>query len=214
MRVLVRVARAVVFHLRAQDIRQPRVVQIVRLHHDRIGIRLFAAQEGVDRVGLEPRVPAEPDFRAVLAQRRAQQFQAHGAQGLRLFHPGSVKPLERLDAVGRVVLHALEDDDAAAWRVDLVLLDVELLRHAHRGDLVLQQPLDRLLKALLHLADARPTSPGVHQAALDQQLSEEMGLPRASTAVHAFVAGSLQQRDIRPRGLNLEVHCFGSTMTR
>jgi hypothetical protein len=43
---------------------------------------------------------------------------ATGAERLRLFAPGSLETLQRLDAFGCMVLHALEGDYTVAWRLD------------------------------------------------------------------------------------------------
>jgi hypothetical protein len=57
--------------------------------------------------------------------------------------------------VGRVVLHALEDDQAVtALGLDDGLLHLEVSARVHLLDLEFKQTLDRLGQALLHLAHA------------------------------------------------------------
>jgi hypothetical protein len=54
-------------------------------------------------------------------------FQDRQRERLRFLDPGAVHTLKRLDRVGGVVLHALKQDDATTWRLDLGL-NIELSR--------------------------------------------------------------------------------------
>ena len=64
---------------------------------------------------------------------------------MRFLDPCPFEPLKRLDGFRRVVLHTLEDDDPITGRLNLVLVDAELVTHTEVLDLLLQQPLGRFL---------------------------------------------------------------------
>jgi hypothetical protein len=53
-----------------------------------------------------------------------------------------------------MILHALEENHAAAWGANLRYQDFEATTEAKRCDLVLDQALRRLLKRPLHLPQA------------------------------------------------------------
>ncbi len=165
----------------------------VGLEQHRAGRRRAAAEQLVHRVALAGRVPREPQLRPRLAQGRAQQVQAADRQGLRLLDPGDVVALQRLDALGGVVLHALEDDAAAPRPQDAVGQHPEVAAEAQRLDLVLDQPLDRLVERALHLADAHRPHRRRLDAAPHQQLGERVRLAGAAAAMHGLVARRRQQ---------------------
>jgi predicted NBD/HSP70 family sugar kinase len=99
------------------------------------------------RVGLLARVPSEPQLAVRLADGWAQQVKAGLAQALSFLHPSAVVTLQRLDTVGGVVLHALEDDHAVALLgLDDGFLHLEVSASVHGLNLGLQQPLDRLVQ--------------------------------------------------------------------
>jgi hypothetical protein len=104
-----------------------------------------------------------------------------------------------------VVLHPLEDNQAVTvLRLDDRLLNLEVSARAHLLDLQLEQALDRLRQALLHLTHADRAPPLVHQMRLDDHLGEEVRLPRTSPAMRALIAGRLQEREAPFGGLDLE----------
>jgi hypothetical protein len=53
-----------------------------------------------------------------------------------------------------VILHASEDDEAVAGRLDLVAVYPEVTTEAERRDLAFDQPLARLRQRALRLANA------------------------------------------------------------
>ena len=73
-----------------------------------------------------------------------------------LFPPPALERLQRLDAVGRVVVHPLEDYQAILGRPDLGLVDLEpvSLAQAVFVHLGFDQRLGRLRQIRLHLTDA------------------------------------------------------------
>ena len=121
--------------------REPRVVLIVDLDHDAFVWRLWATQQALNGVSVEPGVPCEPKLRTWLTDCGAKNIQRELGNTLRLFNPRDVVTLKRLDAVSRVVLQALKDNDAAVNRFDLELFDLKHVSHAKLIDLVLQQLL-------------------------------------------------------------------------
>src|SRR5262249_60521226 len=93
-----------------------------------------------------------------------------------------------------VILHAAEDDDAVARRLDLVGEHLKARAKTERSDLALDQPLARLRQRPLRLADADRQRAALGLAGLDQQFTEEMRLAGAAPAVNTFVARGLEQR--------------------
>ena len=61
---------------------------------------------------------------------RTQQGKAAVRECLRFFAPSDVVALQRLDALGVLVLHALEDDQPAARRFDTVVENAEQMTDA------------------------------------------------------------------------------------
>ena len=102
-----------------------------------------------------------------------------------------------------MILHAAKDDDTVAGRLDLVTEELEAVADAERGDLALDQPLARLRQRQLRLANANRKRAPFGLAGLDQELTEEVGLSRASSPVCPLVSGGLQQgfEDFRGRDL-------------
>ncbi len=92
-----------------------------------------------------------------------------------------------------MVLHALKDDAAAPRPQDAVGLHPEVAAEAQRLDLVLDQPLDRLVERPLHLADAHRPHRRRLDAAPHQQLGEGVRLAGAAAAMHGLVARRRQQ---------------------
>ena len=72
---LVRVTRQVVFLFVAQVLRQVRIVAPVDFDHHGVARRIVTPQQNINRVGRFAGVPAKPQFRSGLADRRAQQVQ-------------------------------------------------------------------------------------------------------------------------------------------
>src|SRR6185437_16702115 len=130
------------------------------------------------------------------------QREAACAQGLRLVDPGDAKSLERLDRIRSMILHAAENDEAVARRLDLVGIDLEAGAEAKRGDLALDQPLGGLCQRALRLADADRERAALSLASLDQKLAEEVRLARAPAPESAFVASGREQRLKHPRCRN------------
>jgi hypothetical protein len=71
-----------------------------------------------------------------------------------LLDPRAIEALQRLDRVGRVIVHALEQRDAAVLGHDLLVVDVEVRAGVVLVDLRDQQLAHRELERLLHLAQA------------------------------------------------------------
>jgi hypothetical protein len=85
-----------------------------------------------------------------------------------------------------MILHALEDDQAAARRLDPVMLNAECRPDAELSYLVFDQPLDGLFQRFLNFADADGAS-RLHQATLDQRFGKEMALTGTAPAVGSLV---------------------------
>src|SRR6516165_7716039 len=75
---------------------KPWIVAPVRFH-DHCIVWLLLPQKFINGVLLAAGVPVGPQFRCLLADRRAQQCQTASAQGLRFLHPSDVETFERLD---------------------------------------------------------------------------------------------------------------------
>lgn len=99
------------------------------------------------------------------------------------------------------VLHAAEDDDAVARRLDLVAIELETAADPERGDLALDQPLARLPQRPLRLANAYRERTPLSLAGLDQQLAEEVRFARSSAAVNSLISSRFENRfkDLRCR---------------
>lgn len=91
-------------------------------------------------------------------------------------------------------LHALEDDDAATGRVDLVLLDVEGSADAEMLYLVLDQQFARLFQRVLDFMQTDPAQTGTSQTVDGQQLGKKVRLAAAATAKCALVPRRLNSR--------------------
>ena len=113
VQIFVRVAALVIFHLFAKFGWKPRIVFEVHFDNNALVWHLWPTQQPLDRVMVEPRVPCEPKLRSGLADCRAENVQRELAQALGFLTPGDVISLKGLDAVSRMVLQALKDDDAA-----------------------------------------------------------------------------------------------------
>ncbi len=148
--------------------RKPGVVFPPSIDDDCARWLLRPHEHAVHRVSLQPWIVRPPHLRARCAHGGAIQVDAVLRRAVGLFPPTALEPLQRLDAVGRVVLHALEHDDAAAGRLDLGFQNLEQARHAESLDLVLDQQLHRVLEALLHLTNTGGSRAWMHHAPLDQ----------------------------------------------
>jgi hypothetical protein len=116
------------------------------------------------------------------------------AEGLRLVNPRDLEPLEAFDRVGRMILHAPEDDHAIAGRGDLVGIELEARTDAERRNLALDQSLGRLRERPLRLANADRERAAFGLAHLDQKLAKEVRFAGAPAAKCPLVARGLQQR--------------------
>ncbi len=76
------------------------------------------------------------------------------------------KPSSDFDGLGSVILHAVEDDQPAAWRLDPVGLDLKLPLELELPDRVVHEFLRRLRQHTLHLADTDDAGGPIQQAAL------------------------------------------------
>src|SRR5689334_2204007 len=110
---------------------------------------------------------------------------------LSLLHPCDLITLKRLDALCGGVLHTLEDDEATDGSFDAVVEDAELRADAKLCDLGFDKALARLAQSFLNLADAHRQRARSEQAALDQQLTEEVRLAAATTTPRTLKAGRL-----------------------
>src|SRR5581483_8472639 len=89
-------------------------------------------------VGLELGIERHPDFRAFLADSRDQGFPGGFRDGVRLFYPGDIDALERLD-VGDVVTNAGKRELSTVPPLDRRLLDLVEAREAQGFHLVREQ---------------------------------------------------------------------------
>src|SRR5690606_29830519 len=78
---LVRVAPAVVLQVAPQLLWQPRVVRPIGLHHNGVRRRMRPTQERIHRIRRLARVPAKPQLRAGLAERRDRKSVVKGTRG-------------------------------------------------------------------------------------------------------------------------------------
>jgi hypothetical protein len=86
-------------------------------------------------------------------------------------------------------MHAAEDNDAVAGRFDLVAIQLESAADAKGCDLALDQPLARLRKGPLRLANADRQRAAFGLAGLDHKLAEKMRFSRTSSAESCLVPG-------------------------
>ena len=187
VRVLLRVALLVPFHLLPQDRREERVVDPVHPANDASRRRaLLAAEQLVHRVSLLLRVPLRPDLRPVLSNRRDQKVPGPLRDLVRLEHRRDVQALGRLHRV-RVRPQPVEDEQRPVHAPNLGVGRRVEARQTVRPDLVVQQPLDRVPDRLLHLAvaaDAQGPFPALQQ----QRLGEAVRLGRPPATVGRPVA--------------------------
>ena len=78
-----------------------------------------------------------------------------------------------------MILHALEQDNAIATRFDLVNLHIEMRPEPQSLNLVLDQPLGRILQALLNFSNTNATKARIPIVIINQHLSKKMRLARA-----------------------------------
>src|SRR5690606_25681832 len=214
-RVLVRIGAPVVLHVRAQRLGKPRVVAPVRLDLDGVRMRIRPAEKLIYRVGRLLRVPSTPDLGAGLAKRRRQEIPRSSRQLLPLLDEGDVEILKRLDRIGRVILHALEDDHAAAGRPDFLVHDAEIPADAVSAYLVLDQQLRREAKRALRLAHAHRAQPRERQRVIDEEPAEESRFAGAATAMRALVARAAEAMRLEQRHKDFgrrdveDAHSFG-----
>jgi len=197
--VLVRRVDEVELPLGLQFRREPVVVAPVGLNHHGVGWKVRAPEKLVDRVGLQLRVPREPQLGAGLADRRAKQPERGRRQAAGLLDPRHVVALQRLDAFRRVVLHPDEVDLAAAGRPDHLVEDLEA-RDVELPDLVLDQALGAVPQRLLDLTDAQDAERRNLDAPSNSHRGEEVRLARPPTAPGALVASGLEQGQEDPPG--------------
>ena len=103
-------------------------------------------------------------------------------------------PSSDLIEFGGVILHAPEDDDAVAGRLDLVAEQPEAAAEPEAFDLAFDQPLGGLRQRPLRLADAHRERAALGLAGFDQKLAEEIRFPRAPAAVNRLVPRGVQER--------------------
>ena len=72
------------------------------------------------------------------------------------------------------MMHAAEDDEAVARRLDLVVEQLEAVAEPERSDLALDQPLGGLRQGALRLADADRKRAALGLAGFDQELAKKM----------------------------------------
>lgn len=132
-------------------------------------------------------IPREPKFGILLADGRPQQVERPLREGLCLFHPRDVEALETLDALGRVVLHAVEDDNAVVRSLDAGIEDMERIEKVIFIELVFDESLDGLRERALNLTDADGAA-RLKEAAFDELVCKKMRLSAAAPAMNAFVA--------------------------
>src|SRR3990172_3350430 len=169
MRVLLGIAIAVVRHLSLQHLGEPRIVPIRRGAQDRVVRRRRPAEQRINRIGGLRRIPRKTQLPTWFANRRAQEIKTALAECLRFLDPRDRIRFERLDGIGRVILHALKDNPPASWRLDVCRLDAEARRHPPARDHVFEQSLDGLLETDQVLADAHGPRRR-EQAPLDQEI--------------------------------------------
>jgi len=146
MSILLGIARPVIFKLCPQYIRQERVVLVIRPNDNTVRRRALTSQQNINRVCRLVWIPAKPQLRTRLSDRRAHQIQTALAQALRFLAPKNVIPLQRLDRIASVILHALKDDQPAMSGLDLCVLHVEVSPGVHCLDLADQELLYRLIE--------------------------------------------------------------------
>ena len=112
-----------------------------------------------------------------------------------LLDPSTLEILKRFYAFRRVVVHALENDDAIFWDGDAVVVNPETVLDAEAvaRQFVLNEQLGALGEVFLNLsytdrAEALTRLARLSQTIGDEKVSEEMGFAAASTAMAALVS--------------------------
>ncbi len=103
------------------------------------------------------------------------------------------KPSSDFDGLGSVILHAVEDDQPAAWRLDPVGLDLKLPLELELPDRVVHEFLRRLRQHTLHLADTDDAGGPIQQAALYSSAGKEIALAAAPAAPGSLIARRLEE---------------------
>ena len=143
-----------------------------------------------------------------IADSRAQEFEATGAHGLRLFNPGRMEGFQGFNALCGMVLHALKYDHPIAGCNDPIMHDLEIAPKRILLNLVLNQSLNRLFQAVLQFADAEQAKAWVEHAIFDAQAAEEVRFARTATAMRCLVSGGLEEGRKDPWGVNCEGRQF------
>lgn len=95
-----------------------------------------------------------------------------------------------------MILHTLEGDYAITRRFDNLPPNLEAVSLAQTvlNQLVFNEPLGRILQALLDLADANRPLPLFRKTILDKQISKKMRLARSATTIRALVSSRYKKR--------------------
>jgi hypothetical protein len=93
-----------------------------------------------------------------------------------------------------VILHAVEDDQSAPWRLDPVCLDLKLPLQLERLDRVVHELLGRLRQDALHLADTDDAGGALQQTQLDRSTGKEIRFAASTASPGGLIACRLQER--------------------
>ena len=151
-----------------------------------------------------------PTIRSVPRGWSGAAAQAARAQTLRLVDPGDAKPFQRFDRIGRVILHAAEDDEAVAGRFDLV---AEHLEAVPRPSAAILLSISRLDDCASVRCASRMQTASVPRSAWQvstRSSPKKCDLPEPRPAERALVARGLRAAAQRPSLSGFS----GWTMTR
>src|SRR5690606_9996713 len=135
----------------------------------------------------------EPQFRILGADRRDKQVKALLRDRLRLFDPGDVETLQRLDACRCVILQASKHEQAIVRPAYLCIRDIELICQPVFSYLVLNKLLDRILDGILYLAKANRPHLSAKRAE-NEIAAEEVALARSTTTPCSLVSRRSRER--------------------
>jgi hypothetical protein len=187
MEELVRIAAAVIFEVNAKLLRQPRIVLEIGLDHDRVGwlvSPLNSTSTGsLGLFGFHENHSSEPGLRMVGRSRSNERWLRLCASSTQAMSNPSSDLIE--SAVWFCIPWNMMTPPPG---VRISASSISKPGAPKRLDLVLDQQLDRVLEALLNLADTGRSQARSQHALLDQRLGEEVRLARAAPAVSALVA--------------------------
>src|SRR3990167_10737314 len=156
LRVVLAVGGLTVQPLLLQHRREPRIIVVIDLHHDRAW-RGGDDKPGVSLIGVQLRVERHPYLGAVGSDRRREYLPGAPGYALRLLDPANIHALKRFERLGRHRRQTREQKQRAIVPPNLGLQHRECGAQPHRLYLRSEQPMHRVPDGFLYLSRAQHT---------------------------------------------------------